>query len=288
MTYQEFLKSQGATDEDIKLLATPVSIRAFDAQQQAVADATASAAAAAKAKTDYEARVNQWHTEQILPAYQQMESDKIKTEAELARAKSVLLSAQDAGLLRLADDMGYKRDGAPGGSGAQPANGAPAGFDASKFVTQDSIKTFADSAGDGLAAMMDIIPEHAQLFPDKPLNVRTLRREAVAAGKNVEQYWMEKYGIPAAREKRDADQKAAYEKRLREEGADAATQAMADRYGNPDTRPLVPSISPLAPRPADSARAKMPWDTGDLSNDRVRRATAAVIAQQTGGAGRTN
>lgn len=283
MTYAEFLKSQGASEEDVKLLDNAVGRRAFDAQQKALTDATAAAAAATKATQDYQASVDRWHNEQILPAYQKMEADKIKSDAELARAKAVILSAQDQGLLRVADDMGYKRDPA-----APAAAVAPPAFDASKYVTQDSIKSLADNAGDGLAVLQDIVMEHTQLYPDRPLSVRTLRREAVAANKTVEQYWMDKYGVTAARDKRDTDAKAAYEKRLREEGAAAARQELADRYGNPDVRPLTASVSPLAPRAAGSGREKMPWETNDLSNDRVRKATAAVINQQTQGTGRTN
>lgn len=274
MTLAELLRSQGASEEDLKLLDTPVARRAFDAQAKAVVDATAAAAASDKSKRDYEASVDRWHNEQILPAYQRMEQDSIASKAELARAKAVILASQDAGLLKVAEGMGYKPDAAPAAS-ATPA------IDPSKFVTQDRLNELAETAGNGLAVLQDIVMEHAQLFPDRPLKVRELRAAAVAERKTVEQYWSEKYGVAAAREKRDADSKTAYETRLRKEGADAATQAFADRYGNPDTRPMVPSISPLAPRPAGSGRETMPWDSGDKSNDRVRKATSAVIAQQT-------
>lgn len=286
MTYAEFLKTQGASEEDVKLLDTAIGRRAFDAQVAAIATATASAAASDKAKRDYEASVETWHTDQILPAYQRMEQESITAKAELARAKAVLLSAQDAGLLKIAADMGFKPDGTP----TPPANGTPP-VDTSKFVTQERLNELAETAGNGLAVLQDIVMEHAQLFPDRPLKVRELRAAAVAARKTVEQYWSETYGVSAAREKRDADAKSAYEARLRKEGADAATQALADRYGNPDTRPLVPSISPLAPRADGSGRDKMPWESNDRSNDRVRKATAAVINQQGqpgAGTGRTN
>lgn len=283
MTLAELLKSQGASEEDIKLLDTPIARRAFEAQQQAVTDATTAAAASDKAKKDYEAQVDRWHNEQILPAYQRMEAESITSKAELAKAKAVLLSAQDAGLLKIAADMGFKQDGTP----AAPVNNGTPNIDTSKFVTADRLNELVETAGNGLAVLQDIVMEHAQLFPDRPLKVRELRAAAVAERKSVEQYWSEKYGVPAARDKRDADAKTAYEARLRKEGADAATQAFADRYGNPDTRPLVPSVSPLAPRTDGSGRDKMPWDSNDRSNDRVKKATSAVIAQQTGGA-RTN
>lgn len=274
-TYVEFLKSQGASDEDVKLLATPIAIRAFDAQQAEVVRATAAAAASDKAKRDYEASVERWHNEQILPAYQRMEQESITAKADAARAKAVVLASQDAGLLKVAEGMGFRPE--PTATTTAPA---PA-FDPAKYVTQDRLNELAETAGNGLAVLQDIVMEHAQLFPDRPLKVRELRAAAVSERKTVEQYWSDKYGVPAAREKRDADAKIAYETRLRKEGEDAATQRFADRYGNPDTRPLVPSVSPLAPRP-DSGRDKMPWESNDRSNDRVRKATSAVIAQQSG------
>jgi len=281
MTYAEFLKSQGATAEEITVLDTTVGRRAFEKMQtDAAAAIAAGETAAAAAKADRE-KLNKWFNDTAVPEFKEMERRAIASESETAKARAAWKAAQDRGLIDVAisHDLGYDVDAPPPAPKDTP-------LDTSKYVTRDNLvetlKPSMENVGESLATLQDIVMEHAQLFPDRPLRVRDLRRDAVAAGKTVEQFWTEKYGVTAAREKRDTDTKAAYEKRLRDEGAAEARKELASQYSNPDARPLVPSNSPFTKRPA-TGRDKQPWERmDDASNDRVARATAKLIERSSG------
>jgi len=277
MTWAEFLKSQGATDEDIKVLDTPVARKAFDKQQadaEAAVRAGEDAKAAAKKDRD---QLTTWFNDVATPEFKEMERRAIASEAEAAKAKAAWNAAQERGLIDQAqlDALGYKKETNP------PANSPlPPGFDPKQFIARDEAKQVFDQVGDNLAALEDLVMEHKLLFPDKSLKVRDLRREAVAAGKTVNEYWEQKYGVPAARQKYEDDRRTAYENKLREEGAAKARSDMASQYGNPEARPLVPSSSPFTKR-VESGRDKQPWERqDDPVNDRVARATEKLLKRQ--------
>ena len=265
--YSDFLRSQGATDEDVKLLDTPLAQRAFDAQS----------AAAEASVADYKAKADKWYNEQILPNYSRMEQESIAAKAEVARATALIQQSQDDGLKKVAASMGYKP-----ADPAAPAPTAPA-FDPAKYVSVDTLRTLQDNVGEGLAALEDMRWEHTQLFPDKQISVRELRREAVAAGKNIVDYWETKFGVPAARAARAAADKKVYEDRLIEQGRTQGIAEMANQYGNPNMVPASASTNVFAPRPK-SNREKQPWESGldgeNGSPDRVTRATKSFVERQ--------
>lgn len=281
MNYVEYLKSLGATDEDIKIFDTPLGRKAYE-KMQADADAARSEGLAARdaAKKDRD-QLQGWFNETAVPEFKDMERRAIAAEAETAKARAAWKAAQERGLIdnETSKALGWDTP-APGVT--PPANPQlPQGFDPSKFVSKDDIRGVAESAGEGLATLQDIVLEHTQLFPERPIKFRELRREAVAAGKNVEQYWMEKYGVTAAREKKAADERAAWEKKLREEGA-AQERAKFASYGNPELRPPVPSSFSFTKK-SGAETGKQPWERqDDPSNDRVQRATQRMIEKQAG------
>lgn len=274
-TYADFLKSQGATEADIAIFDTPIGRKAFDAQQAAVAAAVAEAEKVKANSTKYKEDLDKWFGEQS-KLYTDMEKTAIEAQAKEAKARAYILAAQKQGLLQVSDDMGWKED-AP-----NPNPNPNPNFDPSKYATMDNVKTIADGAGDNIAGLTDLIMEHQALFPGKTLKVRELRREAVAAGKTVEQLWMERFDIPKVRADREAAEKAAYEKKLIEQGAAEERSKMASIYGNPNARPPMPSSSPFTKR-AEGGRDKQPWERGgDASSDRVNRATTKLIERESG------
>lgn len=280
MTYAEYLKSQGATDEAIKTLVDPVSEKAFNALQ---AQVTASAAAAAKAekdKTDAIGQYDTWYNEQAVPAYKKMEQEAIIAKANEARATAAIRAAQAAGLVDLTKDLGYEVDPEKAAAAARAAAGNPPNFDPTKYVDRDTLLSLVEREGDAIALAQDIAAEHSRLFPGMSLNFRELRKEAVAAKKPVEQLWMEKYKVSDARAAQAKIKQDEYDSRLRKEGADAKATELASRYGDPNQRPLVASNNPFVPR-ADSGRDKQPWDVPDRSNERVQKATAKVVSSLT-------
>lgn len=281
-TLAEYLRSQGASEDDIKALTegsfSGAANRAFSKlQADLTAESTARAAAESSIK-DLEQKSQSWYNEQIVPEFEKLRNKTITTEAELAKARTALLTAQKQGLLNVAKDLGYDPESNP--TPQNPTATAAGSFDPNRYFTRDEILQIAQGEGDAIAIAQDIAYEHSRLFPDKPLNFRELRKRAVAAKKPVEQLWMEEFHVADARA---AQAKSAHDAELakaREEGATAERQRLADQYGNPNTRPLAPSSSPFTPRPA-TGRDKMPWDAPGsseaLSNDRVARATKKVM-----------
>jgi len=281
--YIEHLRANGASDDDIKALTegsfAATAIKSFDVAQARIATEVAAAAKAKADATAYQEKADKWWNEQAIPEYQKMERESTLAKANEARIVAAIKASQDEGLKAIAKEMGYPVDGA-----AAPPDKKPDAIDTSKFVTQDMVLQLAEREGDAIAIASDIAFEHRQLFPDKPLNFREMRKSAVAAKKPVEQYWMETFGVAAAREAAATARQKAHDDALVEQGKTAERERLTSLYGNPDARPLQPSTSPFAVR-KETGRDKQPWEVGEanLERDRVTRATKHVveIAQKT-------
>jgi hypothetical protein len=266
-TYEEYLKSMGATPEELKVLVTPVSTKAFEKVQADMAEAERQKAIA---QTDFQ-NIRDWYDTKALPSYEKMQRETVEARGERAKALELLKAAQDAGLAELADKMDDKKN-APNPNPTHPD------FDPNKYVSKDEISGFVNSAGSGLAQMQDDVLEHMQLFPTQRLNVTALREKAVKAGKDFHTMWMQEYNVEAARKAADDAAKEAERKKWMAEGAAAKETELVSKFANPETRPMTPSNSPFAARPA-TGRDKMPWESGDKSAERVERATRKVIAE---------
>lgn len=264
-TYAEYLKSNGATEDEIKVLDTPVARRAFDALQSKVEAESAARIAKEAELTNYD----KWYQEKALPEYKAMETEYMKNASEAARYKAMVEAAQKQGLIEV------EANAAAASAAAAAAAANPPAFNEKEFIDRVIIP-LADKEGDAIALASDIAFEHRQLFPDKPLNFRELRRAALAARKPVEQYWMETFGVQAARQSQADAARKAHEDSIRKEERDKVVKELADKYGNPDARPPVPSTSPFTQRP-EGGRDKQPWEASEKSNERVQRVTQKLI-----------
>lgn len=276
-TYVEFLKSQGATDEDIKLLDTPVARKAYERMEAAIADKEAARVKAQQQAEGYQ----KWYNDEALPYVTGVESKLKVTEATLAGERARIKSLQDAGLLEVA----VNDDAARAAAAAAATAGQPT-FDPAKhnLVTTDILTQVAEREGDAIAVAQDIAAEHAYLFsgdPSKRLNFRELRKEAIAQKKPVETLWMEKYGVQAARDARSAADKAAYEKKVADDAIAAYKAAHPASSVNPALGTGVPSANPFtgkAPSSMGTASTDaLPWQKSDTQkvNDRLSKVTSA-------------
>lgn len=269
MTYAEMLRANGATDEDVKLLDTPSARRVFDAQQAAITAANDKA-------TRLETETRDWFDNVSTPEWNQVNADLIKAKTEAARLQAALRTAEDRGLLNISKDLGLDlgNPANPNLTNPNPAN--PAGFDPSKYVTMDQLKETARLEGAAIAQAQDITAEHGFLFPGQRLNFTSLREEAMAAKKQVMQYWLEKYKVPEARAAKEKAAQDAHDKKIAEDAVTAARAEWVKTNGsNPDLRVPAESRSPFVVRKDSSdLRSTQPWarNDNDLSNDRVRRA----------------
>lgn len=280
MTYEEYLRANGATDEDIKTLNHPAARKLFEQQQAA----EAARVAAEDKVTTLQTNTDNWYNNDILPKYTQTEAEMVAAKAEADRAKAVIreMAKRDAALAQVAKDMGYTVEGAPPPPNTPP--NTPAGFDPSKYVTSDTLLQVAEREGDAIAIAQDIAYEHSRLFPDQPLNFRELRKEAVQRRISVESLWMDKFKVADARQRQADARRAAEEARIREDERKKVQDEYASKYGDPNVRPLVPSNSPFTVRKVevDAARAgKQPWEIGEkaLERNRVERGVNAVLKQ---------
>ena len=276
MTYAEYLKANGATEDEIKVLDTAVSRRAFDKSQADAEEARQAAAKLEDTMKNYETRVNQWYQENDAKL-KQVQNQAVAAAAEAARHKAALLEAQKQGMIELAKGAGYDVEPEKPNTPAAPDE---------RYIQRDQFMQAVDQVGANLAALEDMVMEHRQLFPDTPLRVSDLRREAMASGKQVVQYWEEKYKVPSARESAAAKQRDAEIAKWKAEGAKEKETELISRLGNPDMRPLVPSKSPFAVRPDDKLRAdNQPWNKSEtqLQNDRIARATQKLAEKQSSG-----
>ena len=266
MTYAEYLKSQGASDEEVKILDTPLGRKSYDAMVAAQAEATKLRADSEK----YQETVNTWYEEQKSKVAK-TENELVAARANEARLTTVLRTAHERGMIDVAKDLGITFDAPPA------KKDEPVPVDTSKFVTTDSLLTLAEKEADSIAWMNDIAAEHVYLTGQPLRNARELRAEATRRKVSIQQVWEEKYNIPKLRTDKEAAARQAAEEAIRKDERQKAEAEFASKYGNPDTRPLEPSRSFLIPR-KDSGRdgTKQPWEVGadgeGGSNDRVKRA----------------
>jgi hypothetical protein len=279
MTYREYLLSQGASEEDVKVLDTPLGRKTFERMQAVEGEFTEFKTKA----TAYEERVGTWFEEEKAKRAR-LDSELVATRARAAASREALKAAQEKGLLDVSRDLGFNLD--EPNPNPPTNNPAASNFDPNKYFTKDDVLSIAKQEGVAIATASAIAYEHARLFPDRPLDFEALYQRAVDTKTPLKQLWMTEFGVQAAR---DAAKKAA------EDAAKAALRKsieaevrteLASQYGNPDVRPLAPSSSPFTMR-KDTGRDKQPWETGFVgeggSNDRVQRALQKQIQRSNSG-----
>jgi hypothetical protein len=274
MTYAEYLKANGATEDEIKVLDSAVARRAFDKSQAEAEEARTAAAKLEETMKNYEARVQSWYTEND-SKLKQVQNQAVAAAAEAARAKAALLEAQKQGMVDIAKDLGYE---------TEPPKQQPAAAD-DRYVSRQDFGNLMTEAGNSLARMADLKDEYATLFPGQRLNLSSLVVEARANGApDVFTYAEKKYNMPAAREAAAQKQRDAEIAKWKAEGAKEKETELVSRLGNPDLRPLQPSKSPFAVRPDDKLRAdNQPWNKSEtqLANDRVARGVQKLAERET-------
>lgn len=285
--YEQYLRSQGASDEDVKALCegsfAASAIRSFDASQAALASERSARAAAEQSVKDNQ----EWYDNSLLPAWQKLQSEGVANAAEASRYRTAILEAQKRGLVDVAKDLGFKPEelqqpsnppaNQPTGAGAPPASSTPANN--GQYMTREEILGIARQEGKAIAIMAKMSAEHARLFPNaEPPDWPTLYDQAVAQKKPVAQFWEETYSVPAARKAADDKRKADAEAQVRADERKKVEMEFVSKYGNPDVRPMVPSRNVFAPsgsRPAgQDGQPRQPWQGSEnaLTISRVERA----------------
>lgn len=264
MTYEEYLTSLGASEEDLKVLNTP-KIRA--GWEKVEAERTAAEQRAVKAEEDRIA-YDKWYNEQAMPAYQKALQDAAEARGEAAKERARLKAMQESGLAAVA---------------AEPET-PPATPTSSGVITSDSLKEYVraddflkayESTGDAIATASEIMQDHRELFGTK-VPMKELLDEARRAKKPVREVWEQKYNVSGKRQEIEAKAKADYEAKIRSE----ERQKVLSEVGNPETRPLMPSRNPFTSKPVGDANAA-PWAKSEdtLAKARVDKAVKNLPVQ---------
>lgn len=266
MTYAELLKSQGATDDDIKILATPIAERVYAKQQT---DLVAAQAAATKSAAQAES-YQKWYNEQALPYVSDVESKLKVSEATLTGERARLKALQDAGLIEVAAQSEAEKAAAEAAAKAGNVT-----FDATKFVPREQFNELAIKAADSITLVADLAQEHSALgLP--PVSWRALKTEASAAGQDVETFWKAKFNVDAKRSERDLAAKSAHEKKVGEDAVAKWRQEHPASAANPSLGFGAPSANPFTGKVPSASDATLPWNRSDTEkvNSRVNNLLA--------------
>jgi hypothetical protein len=228
-------------------------------------------------QTDYEAQVDTWYKTER-DKNKDLQTKLIEAEANGARSREALLAAQRQGLIDLAKIQGFKPEELEAPKPPTPLKGE---FDAEKY-TNEVLVPMAQKEGRAIAKMAMLQNEHARLGLPADVDWVGIYDESQATGfkRSIEEIWMNRYKVPDARAAQAKAQQDAHDKKIADDAVTAARTAWVSEYGNPNTRPPMPSTHPFTPRKAeDGLRAKQPWEHADskLSNDRVERATKKLV-----------
>lgn len=272
MRIEDVLKAKGLNDEDLSALAPLLANQKFrDTLEGHLAEAEL---AAETGRLD-SAETVRWRQEEAIPKIEASLAAEREAKAELAAMKARVEAAQAQGLFKMAEQRGE----------VDPNKGASQ-FDpkAYNLVTHEDVAKFADLEGDAIAMAADLAAEYQELFPGKSLfsykaqdgstGMRALRKEALAARKTMSDYVAAKFNFAGRREALATEARAKLEAEIR---ADERAKSIAE-LTNPNARPLQASMSPLLPKPKDTA-GKQPWDdaAGDRSGARVARVVAKLM-----------
>lgn len=267
-TFEEIMKENGATEEDIKALSGNQKYRTAIESAYASNEKLAADKAAAEGRV---AQYDEWYEKTALPTVADANAKRVTAEADLAAQNARLKKMQDEGLMKVADDQGYKAD-----DQKPKAGDVPAGFDASKYIDRDLFMQTVAKEGQAIAMATEIAQEHFDLF-GKRLPMKELHAEAVKLGKSVEELWLTKYGVQA---KRDELNKTAEDARIAKIKADAIAEYKSTE-ANPMTRTPAASLFPSSFRGTKDDATKAPWQSGESrENNRVQKVLTSLNGQQ--------
>ena len=272
--YYDYLVANGASAEEAKALDSPIANRLYEKQQAELEEQKAAAAKIDQDLSNYQQAVNKWHEEnnaKLIAA----QNDAIAAKAEEARHRAALQEAQKRGLFDVAKDLGWQEE--------KPVETTKAD---DRYITREQMVEIARQEGRGIARMQRIADEHRTLFPNQRVNWDSLYEEYLPHSSNqtFENYWASKYKVNEAREQAAQKEREAEIAKWKQEGAKEKETELVSKFGNPNTRPLMPSQRPVfATRTGDQMReGKQPWEhaDGQLEKDRVERVTKKLIERQ--------
>ncbi len=279
MTLEEILKSEGWTDADIAAQATLLNDPKFRGAVEKHGGAIASERDAYNKQNDGWATWHETTGKPALSAYEKQVAD--------ARAESASLKER----LKFAEEQGYapRRDEPKETPKEQPMPNGTFDYKAQGLITKDdlngTVSHFADVQGQAIAMVADLTARYRSLTGNDLIDystqvdgrtlygVEALRAEAIAAGKRIDEYAAQKFDFQGKQQARAEANRLKAEEAIR---ADERSK-VAQQYGDPNVRPMMPSNNPFIPGKRENQG--MPWEQGNSQDRRRERIQRALTTQ---------
>ena len=209
--------------------------------------------------------------EQFLEAQRQREAADLVVAGALAKART---AGALYGLDLEKELFGDRASGVtPSPAPTQPAKGTSApNSDLGRRM--DDIENLFKAVPNLTVELQDIALQHAQLFPDRPLVLKTILDKAVEQRRSPTQVWDDEFGASAARNERQAEKfRLEGEERARVKFQQEASKRAASPFGIP---------APPSPIFAASANKNLlaPGDRGKHMQEAIERASAALAERK--------
>jgi hypothetical protein len=282
MTWKEYLKSIGSTDDEIAKMETEFGAvkmaKAFETPIREKEAAETALAAAQSEKTEMET----WYQNDILPKISSVYQDAINQRTRATALEERLKAAKEYGFLI---DEKVVAGAIPGIPAGNPVPGSPAGPGVSagglppldaRYVSSEMFVKEVNGVPSMLGRLTKMSNEHLSLFGAPLLDVDTLIEEAQKQKKNVVQVWEDKYKVPAKR-KEISDKAAADHDR---QVGDDAVRKYASEHGQPFLSPGRTSVATHFTRQAPD-ESRHPWK-GAADRQRDRRNKLLTEFQKSG------
>jgi hypothetical protein len=265
---EEILKSKGYTQDEMDLMKPMLENAAFRAKLESTFDGYEGDVS--KYKTESEGWAT-WYENKAMPTLDKHLKDAADATARADAAEGRLKFFRDRGLAQLAGEPPPE----------EKKELVEAAFDPRKhkLVTEDDIGRLADLEGEAIATASDLSIEFQELFgksllsytgQDGSRGMRALRKEAVAARKNLYDHVSEKFGFNARRAEIAAENAKKHDDGIR---ADERAKLIAE-FGQPGAGAPRPSNSPFSTQRTEARGGKQPWELNEneLTANRVQKA----------------
>jgi len=240
MTFQEMLKAQGLTDEQIKVIMADQKLASTFESMVTKAEADKTEAARLKTEAEQKDRkLREFWDKEATPKINEAYSQVASAQATADFYKRQAEEAKKLGFIA-ADAPGFDPKRGPDGKFTKEGEvpGSPG-------LTKEELANTEKRTIDAFFAAQELSNEHLALFGAPLTNLTQHVKDATAAGKPLRAYVEEKFGFQKKREELVAAKQKEHDDAIRKEERAAATKEFQEKYGsNPDTRtPVVSQFS---------------------------------------------
>lgn len=275
MKLEDLLKKQGFTDADIQGAATLLGDARFRGAVEGYTQTLEGENVAFRQEND---RWADWAEQVNKPQLEGLQREKLDLVSKAGSLEARLQAL----------DPSFK----PGQNPPSPTPAGTPALDENKFLTRETFDTevarYAAGQGEAIAIANDLASEYRRLTGSDILDniyrtsdgrelrgMHGLLHEARANKVPLPDYIERKFDFAGKRAKSSEDARKAAEDAVRK---DERAKVLSE-YGNPNTRPMVPSQNPFIPVRTGEGTGQQPWERGTPAQLRTSRIARNVESQ---------